>query len=132
MSEAPTTDLANDMLAAVKMHFPEAELVGLVASTLACCNCMRPATSGLSLKHKPICTVCAPYSLGILQMRGAPNTIENEALKAGGQTGGAYLDSIGKYDLAVLSGEEWAEFLRRVLEGYAEHMRELARDWPPF
>jgi hypothetical protein len=44
---------------------------------------------------------------------------EEEAITAGGQEAGAYLDSIGKTDLADLGG-------------YSNAMRETARSNPPF
>ena len=37
---------------------------------------------------------------------------ENETLLAGGRAGGEYLESIGKTDLATMSGDEWLTFLQ--------------------
>jgi hypothetical protein len=36
---------------------------------------------------------------------------------------GAYLDEIGKTDIAMLSGDEWREFLRRIIVGFEQAMR---------
>jgi hypothetical protein len=44
------------------------------------------------------------------------------ALEAG-KLAGDYLDEIGKTDLAVLSGDEWCEFLRRLFVGFEQIMR---------
>lgn len=56
---------------------------------------------------------------------------EQQALEDGGNAGGEYLDSIGKTDLAELDEEEWRTFLGKVLQGYAEGMREIvAREVP--
>ena len=44
------------------------------------------------------------------------------ALEAG-KLAGAYLDEIGKTDLAALSGDEWREFLRRIIVGFEQAMR---------
>ena len=40
-----------------------------------------------------------------------------DALKSG-KAGGAYLESIGKTDLAKLTKEEWLNFLTLILEEY--------------
>lgn len=58
---------------------------------------------------------------------------EERALAAGGDNAGAYLDEIGKTDLAVLEAEEWEEFCARLLVGYANAMREMMKnDTAPF
>jgi hypothetical protein len=57
---------------------------------------------------------------------------EEEAITAGGQEAGAYLDSIGKTDLADLTPEQWSRFLGTFLGGYSNAMRETARSNPPF
>jgi hypothetical protein len=49
--------------------------------------------------------------------------LEKRCIKEAGNLGGQYLDSIGKTDLAALSGEEWQEFLERVIDGHGCAMR---------
>jgi hypothetical protein len=44
------------------------------------------------------------------------------ALEAGNEAG-AFLDEIGKTDMATLDGDEWREFLRRVIVGFENSMR---------
>mgnify|MGYP001380125857 CR=1 FL=1 len=44
------------------------------------------------------------------------------ALEAG-RLAGSYLDGIGKTDLAALNGDEWREFLRRIIVGFEQTMR---------
>lgn len=44
------------------------------------------------------------------------------ALEAGRRAGG-YLDEIEKTDLAALNGDEWREFLRRIIVGFEQAMR---------
>jgi hypothetical protein len=44
------------------------------------------------------------------------------ALEAGAEAG-KYLDEIKKTDLATLSGDEWREFLRRIIVGFEQIMR---------
>lgn len=55
-----------------------------------------------------------------------PTPNEAEAMTVGGQTGGEYLESIGKSDLATLTETEWDRFLDAVVTGYCDHLRELA------
>lgn len=55
-----------------------------------------------------------------------PTPNETEAMTVGGQEGGAYLESIGKSDLATLSATEWDQFIDVVVTGYCDHLRELA------
>lgn len=57
---------------------------------------------------------------------------EDEALNAGGNAGGEYLESIGVTDLAALDAVQWREFLARILEGYSAAMREAAKTTAPF
>ena len=51
---------------------------------------------------------------------------EAEAMTVGGQQGGAYLESLGKSDLATLTETEWDRFTDAVVTGYCDHLRELA------
>jgi hypothetical protein len=44
------------------------------------------------------------------------------ALEAG-KLAGSYLDEIAKTDIATLSGDEWREFLRRIIVGFEQAMR---------
>jgi hypothetical protein len=55
-----------------------------------------------------------------------PTPNETEAMTVGGQEGGAFLESIGKSDLATLSATEWDQFIDVVVTGYCDHLRELA------
>lgn len=45
------------------------------------------------------------------------------ALEAG-ELGGAFLDEIGKTDMATLDGDEWREFLRRIIVGFEKSMKQ--------
>lgn len=57
---------------------------------------------------------------------------ERRALEDGGNAAGAYLDEIGKTDLATLTEEEWATFWRLGFVAYADSMREMVRTEVPF
>lgn len=96
-----------------------------------CFICAREALSGLAFRFKPVCLTCAPHSLSGEVMLEFTDT-ENEAIQAGGADAGAYLESIGKFDLSELSPEQWVKFLGVFLHGYSAAMREAARTNPPF
>ena len=54
------------------------------------------------------------------------------ALEAGADAG-AYLEGIGKTDIATLDAGEWREFLRRLFVGYELALRrKILNDEPPF
>lgn len=61
--------------------------------------------------------------------KGVIDHSENEkaAMLAGGDAGGAFLDGIGKTDLAQLTVEEWEAFLTRVIGGYCDTLRQIAQ-----
>ncbi|HTD74538.1 MAG TPA: DUF6511 domain-containing protein [Steroidobacteraceae bacterium] len=50
---------------------------------------------------------------------------EHKAALAAGDDAGAWLDGIGKSDLAALSKEEWEEFLGLIVIGFQSHMRRI-------
>ena len=47
---------------------------------------------------------------------------EQMALNAAGNRGGAYLDRIGKTDLATLDPDQWTAFLREIVEGFGSDL----------
>jgi hypothetical protein len=58
---------------------------------------------------------------------------EQVAAEAGGDAAGQWLDSISKTDLATLTREEWAEFLRLIIDGYQCKLRHMmAHDYIPY
>lgn len=96
-----------------------------------CFICKREAFAGLTFLTTPVCLTCAPYSLAgavMLQFTEA----EEEAIEAGGAAAGAYLETIGKFDLSELAPDQWRGFLGTFLHGYSAHMREAAVVHPPF
>lgn len=64
--------------------------------------------------------------------RKALDRFEEQALEEGGNAAGAYLDEIGKTDLAELTEEEWATFWRLGLTAYADSMREMVSREVPY
>ena len=55
-----------------------------------------------------------------------PTPNEQAALAAGGDAAGAYLEGLGKSDLATLSQPEWRQLIEIVVTGYCDTLRELA------
>ncbi|NOX39863.1 MAG: hypothetical protein GXP05_04925 [Alphaproteobacteria bacterium] len=55
-----------------------------------------------------------------------PTPDEQDALNAGAQSGGAYLDSLGASDLAELSLTDWQAFIEIIVTAYCDHLRDLA------
>jgi hypothetical protein len=47
---------------------------------------------------------------------------EQNALMAAGDRGGAYLDRIGKTDLATLDRDQWTKFLQEIVEGFGSDL----------
>ena len=55
-----------------------------------------------------------------------PTPNEEAAMTAGGDAAGAYLESLGRSDLATLSPAEWRQLIEIVVTGYCDTLRELA------
>jgi hypothetical protein len=49
-----------------------------------------------------------------------PTAVELDILQSAGQAGGEYLDSIGKFNLEALSGDEWMVFLQTIIGKYED------------
>ena len=99
---------------------------------MTCFVCRRAPIPGLAFKGRPLCASCAPHSLQGQMMLEFSET-EEEALAAGGAEGGQFLDEIGVGALFErVTAEQWAEFLRKILDGYSKHMRAEVTKYPPF
>lgn len=101
-----------------------------------CCVCRRWASGiGYAPRQKfPIAWVCErPECLqaikGIYAMRASDlEHLERLALDEGGDAAGAYLDEIGKTDLAELSANEWREFRERFFRATTDALRRYAHE----
>lgn len=85
------------------------------------------APRGRGRPGRIVFTCAADIDLGEavgMKRRDEMAVIEREALRAGGDRAGQFLDGLGRTDLAKLSEEEWATFLEHVLDGYGEAVRE--------
>ncbi len=71
---------------------------------------------------------CWALGQGVYTMPTAElDEFEKAARDAAGERAGAYLDSIGKTDLAQLTGEEWRLFLHQVIVGFEDELRAIFR-----
>lgn len=107
-----------------------------------CGVCRRRATTGLGwagqqgrpimwLCDDPICGQLARtvYEMPKLKL----DAFEEAARDDAGEMAGAYLDSIGKTDLATLTGEEWATLLHQVIVGFEAGLRtRILKGMAPF
>jgi len=84
----------------------------------------------LWLCDDPECIATAQKSYAMKQENFT--RLESLAAGKGGAAGGAYLDQIGKTDLASLTAEEWHEFCRRVVAGYRVALATDLKDEIPF
>lgn len=50
---------------------------------------------------------------------------EKMATGLAGEEAGAYLDELGKTDLATLTQEEWQTFLSRIVTGFEKYMQKI-------
>ena len=55
-----------------------------------------------------------------------PTPNETTPMVEGGKAGGAYLESFGRTDLALLTEDEWDTFVEVIVTGYCDYLRELA------
>ena len=61
-----------------------------------------------------------------------PNQHETNALAAAGATGGEYVESIAKTDLAAFTEHEWSTLIDVIVTAYQDHLRTAYADDPPF
>jgi len=109
-------------------------------SDRCCFVCARPATGiGVAPSNRhPVGWVCSDLEcieIGRGTYHMPPDKfmrIDSLAAGEGGEVAGAYLEEIGKTDLAELLEEEWFEFCRRLVGGYRVALQTKLRDECPF
>lgn len=105
-----------------------------MSECFVCKRQRRMREHGLAFRAKPVCVTCAPNAF--LRFHMSNNDVsetEALALREGGARGGAFLDSIGVGAFFEnVTPEQWDEFLAHILCGYAEKIRELTSEHPPF
>lgn len=97
------------------------------------CFCLNaPASYGYSSgRTKPTIWGCTPEHLEKMRKvkRESMSEMQAKARAAGGQAAGAYLESLGQFDLSALTPEQWDQFLVTLLNAYRD---ELVRLNEPF
>lgn len=97
-----------------------------------CGVCRRRANTGFGWagqQGKPVLWLCDDPVCGQLAKTVyAMPKLELDAFEAAarddaGEMAGAYLDTIGKTDLATLTAEEWQGFLHQVIVGFEDSLR---------
>jgi hypothetical protein len=95
-----------------------------------CAVCRRHAVAlGYAPKRLPLIWLCdnAGCHAAAKEVYRMPNAMLDDyeigAVLEAGRDAGAYLDEIGKTDLAMLDPGEWREFLRLIVTGYEHALR---------
>lgn len=89
----------------------------------------------INIPGQELAQVCSAECAQILiRAKGDINMqqFESDAVRKGGDTGGAYLDQIGKTDLATLTPVEWETFCGLIYRGTCDALRDRANDEIPF
>lgn len=86
----------------------------------------------LDIAGRGMTRLCSTDCAEVWMNRQPQNHNEKAALIAGGEAAGAYLDSIGKSDLAALTPSEWSAFCTALFEATCADLRRQASDWTPF
>lgn len=89
----------------------------------------------ISYRDGPLAHVCSQECARIyVQAKGKIDMerFEKDAAAKGGEEAGAYLDQIGKTDLADLTAEQWAEFCQIMFSATCNALRLRASDEIPF
>jgi hypothetical protein len=102
------------------------------AEPVCCGVCQRQAVGlGWAPKQgKPVLWLCSDancHSLGEIVFKMPKDKLtafETWALHDAGELAGAYLESVGKFDLSELSEAEWFTFLKTIMQGYGDKMRD--------
>ena len=72
---------------------------------------------------------CSSFCQDLCHQRSGmidPTGNERSAMLHGAEMAGAYLDSLDRTDLALLSVEEWHMLIEVIVTGYCDHLRALA------
>jgi len=100
-----------------------------------CYVCGRHAIgAGVGTEREPkwLCAECVTIADEIRRVKRF-DPYELAAVGDAGKVGGAYLDTIGKTDLAELEPEEYRVFCRKVIEGFGASLRrQLVEGAVPF
>ena len=111
-------------------------------SDRVCAVCARPAIGyGYAPKFTKVVDIawccddpeCLAIARDSYTMKQTEFTrLDSLATEEGGALGGAFLDRIGKTDLATMTQDEWQEFCRQIIAGYRTALKEKLRYEAPF
>lgn len=98
-----------------------------------CATCSRESQGiAISLPGKRLKQFCSHDCARIFMAIDKLTQNEEAAASKGGEAAGAYLEQIGKTDLATLSGPEWEKFCQTLFKGACDELRRQADDCIPF
>lgn len=98
-----------------------------------CAVCRRAAGAvALTIIGSPMIHFCSVECARLHMAEGKIYPSEAEACKKGGAEAGAYLEQIGKTDLATLTLQEWDKFCLVMFTATCDAMRRMADDEIPF
>lgn len=98
-----------------------------------CAICSRESQGiVISLPGKRLKQFCSHDCARIFMTIDKLTQNERAAATKGGEEAGAFLDAIGKTDLAALSPEEWEKFCAALFKGACDELRRQADDTIPF
>src|SRR5690349_6383505 len=96
----------------------------------ACHVCGRHALGNGVGKHPDnrwLCAECLPLLEYVKDIRRW-DAYEIKASELAGNDAGAYADSIGKTDMALMDDVEWMTFRNTMIRGFGKHIRYLIRN----
>lgn len=107
---------------------------------MSCAVCGRASRGfgwGFTNDNQPKRRACSMRCLDIIATRRGTmyklNHFENQAIEAASDKAGAFLEQLGKSDLATMTTEEWRELLKTVfVSATAEIQRLTDEDAVPF
>lgn len=91
-----------------------------------------PQSIGISAPAVKLCSRRCQDITARLKGMINPNIHEKTALAAAGAEGGAYVESLGRTDLATWSPEEWAALVDVIVTRFQDSLRTAYADDPPF
>lgn len=107
-------------------------MVGLPGAPCPVCRRASGAVR-LDIAGEPLHQFCSKECAMAYMTRGAPLARhEEDAIRKGGDAAGAYLDSLGKTDLASMTPEEWRRFCEALFVATCDSLRKYADDGVPF
>lgn len=106
-------------------------MTGMPCDPCAVC-CRASGAVAIDIRGRGHARFCSLECSEVWMKRRPQAHDEEKAIAAGGAEAGAYLESIGKTDLAAMTPEEWREFCKRLFEATCADLKRQASEWVPF